>query len=131
MLKAFRYRLCPTKAQEAALNEQLRLCRNPYNSALQERRDACRKAGKTVTEYGQMKYLTEVNARRCLIRMPFVPPTIRNFTAPADSTSGICFSPPRIHSNLAGFAAHSIGVRMKSRRIYPLVSHLHRRGICP
>jgi transposase len=67
MLKAFRYRLCPTKAQEAALNEQLRLCRNPYNSALQERRDACRKAWKTVTEYGQMKYLTEVNARRCLI----------------------------------------------------------------
>jgi len=62
MLKAFRYRLCPTKAQETALNEQLRLCRNLYNCALQERRDAYRKAGKTVTGYDQMKYLTEIKA---------------------------------------------------------------------
>lgn len=46
MLKAFRYRLCPTKAQEAALNEQLRLCRNLYNSALQERRDATGRPGR-------------------------------------------------------------------------------------
>ncbi|GAA5533950.1 transposase [Deinococcus aluminii] len=62
MLKAFRYRLCPTKAQEAALNEQLRLCHNLYNCALQERRDAYRKAGKTVTGYDQMKCLTEIKA---------------------------------------------------------------------
>ncbi|GAA0501677.1 transposase [Deinococcus depolymerans] len=59
-LKAFRYRLRPTRAQEAALNEQLRLCRNLYNCALQERRDAYRKVGKTVTGYDQMKYLTEI-----------------------------------------------------------------------
>ncbi|MCD0155657.1 transposase [Deinococcus sp. 6GRE01] len=62
MLKAYRYRLNPTKAQEAALNEQLRLCRNLYNCALQERRDAYRKTGKTVTGYDQMKYLTEIKA---------------------------------------------------------------------
>lgn len=62
MFKAFRYRLRPTKAQEAALNEQLRLCRNLYNCALQERRDAYRKAGKTVTGYDQMKDLTEIKA---------------------------------------------------------------------
>lgn len=59
-LKTFRYRLSPTKAQEAALTEQLRLCRNLYNAALQERRDAYRKAGKTVTAYDQMKYLSEI-----------------------------------------------------------------------
>lgn len=59
-LKTFRYRLRPTKAQEAALEEQLRLCRNLYNAALQERRDAYRKAGKTVTAYDQMKYLSEI-----------------------------------------------------------------------
>ncbi|WP_229723738.1 RNA-guided endonuclease InsQ/TnpB family protein [Deinococcus aerolatus] len=58
--KAFRYRLRPTKAQEAALLEQLRLCRNLYNAALQERRDAYRKAGKTITAYDQMKYLREI-----------------------------------------------------------------------
>lgn len=62
MLKAFRYRLNPTKAQEAALNEQLQLCRNLYNCALQERRDAYKKDGKTVTGYDQMKYLTEIKA---------------------------------------------------------------------
>jgi putative transposase len=60
MLKAFRYRLNPTKAQEAVLNEQLWLCRNLYNCALQERRDAYKKAEKTVTGYDQMKYLTEI-----------------------------------------------------------------------
>ena len=49
MLKAFRYRLRPTKAQEAVLNKQLWLCRNLYNCALQERRDAYKKAGKTIT----------------------------------------------------------------------------------
>lgn len=61
-LKTFRYRLRPTKAQESVLLEQLRLCRNLYNAALQERRDAYRKAGKTVTGYDQMKDLTEIKA---------------------------------------------------------------------
>ena len=59
-MKAFRYRLRPTRAQEAALLEQLRLCRNLYNAALQERRDAYRKAGKKITAYDQMKYLSEI-----------------------------------------------------------------------
>ena len=59
-LKAFRYRLRPTKAQEATLLEQLRLCRNLYNAALQERRDAYRKAGVCLTAYDQMKYLSEI-----------------------------------------------------------------------
>lgn len=62
MLKAFRYRLYPTKAQEAVLGGQFRLCRTLYNAALQERRDAYRKAKKTVTGYDQMKYLTEIKA---------------------------------------------------------------------
>ncbi|UQN10338.1 transposase [Deinococcus sp. QL22] len=60
MLKAFRYRLYPTKTQETALLEQLRLCRNLYNCALQERRDAYKKAGKTITGYDQMKHLSEI-----------------------------------------------------------------------
>ncbi|MFB9992700.1 RNA-guided endonuclease InsQ/TnpB family protein [Deinococcus oregonensis] len=61
-MKAFRYRLRPTKAQEAALTEQLRLCRNLYNCALEERIGAYRKAKKTITGYDQMKYLTEIKA---------------------------------------------------------------------
>jgi putative transposase len=59
-MKAFRYRLNPTQVQEAALNEQLRLCRTLYNAALQERRDAYKKAGKTITGYDQMKHLSEI-----------------------------------------------------------------------
>ena len=59
-IKAFRYRLRPTKVQEGALNEQLRLCRNLYNCALEERIGAYKKAGKTISGYDQMKYLTEI-----------------------------------------------------------------------
>ncbi|GBF05216.1 transposase, IS891/IS1136/IS1341 [Deinococcus aerius] len=61
-LKTFRYRLRPTKAQESVLLEQLRFCRNLYNAALQERRDAYRKAGVSITAYDQMKDLTEIKA---------------------------------------------------------------------
>ena len=61
-MKAFRYRLRPTKAQEAALTEQLRLCRQLYNCALEERIGAYKKARKTISGYDQMKYLTEIKA---------------------------------------------------------------------
>jgi putative transposase len=39
-LKAYKYRLYPTKEQVNALQETLNLCRELYNAALQERRDA-------------------------------------------------------------------------------------------
>ncbi|WP_240738152.1 RNA-guided endonuclease InsQ/TnpB family protein [Deinococcus fonticola] len=58
--KAFKFRLYPTKAQELVLNEQLRLCRNLYNCALQERRDAYKKAGVTRTYYDQQNLLPEI-----------------------------------------------------------------------
>ena len=61
-IKAFKYRLRPTKAQEAVLTEQLCLCRQLYNSALEERIGAYRKAKKTISGYDQMKYLTEIKA---------------------------------------------------------------------
>ena len=59
-MKAFRYRLRPTKAQAAALTEQLRLCRQLYNCALEERIGAYKKEKKTVTGYDQMKALPEI-----------------------------------------------------------------------
>uniref|UniRef100_UPI00286D86A4 helix-turn-helix domain-containing protein n=1 Tax=Deinococcus sp. TaxID=47478 RepID=UPI00286D86A4 len=61
-IKAFKYRLRPTKTQEAALTEQLRLCRQLYNSALEERIGAYKKARKTISGYDQMKHLTEIKA---------------------------------------------------------------------
>ncbi|MEF2279043.1 transposase [Deinococcus sp. YIM 134068] len=61
-LRAFRYRLSPTKAQEAALDTTLLLCQRLYNGCLEERRGAYRKAGKSLTAYDQMKSLPEVKA---------------------------------------------------------------------
>lgn len=60
MRKAFRYRLCPTKVQEADLFNQLRLCRNLYNAALEERIGAYRKAKVTRNSYDQANTLSEI-----------------------------------------------------------------------
>lgn len=63
-MRAFRYRIYPIRAQEAALETTLRLTRELYNAALQERRDAYRKAGKSISVYEQMRSLPEVKAVR-------------------------------------------------------------------
>lgn len=60
--KAFKYRLYPTKPQVKDLERILSLCRQLYNAALQERRDAYRKAGKGVTRREQERSLTEIRA---------------------------------------------------------------------
>ncbi|WP_045246078.1 RNA-guided endonuclease InsQ/TnpB family protein [Thermus filiformis] len=62
MLKAFKYRLYPTKPQARDLERTLELCRQLYNAALQERREAYRKAGKTVGFYEQKRHLPEIRA---------------------------------------------------------------------
>ena len=60
MRKAFKYRLYPTKPQVKDLEQTLELCRELYNVALQERRDAYKKAKKTVSAYEQSNHLPEV-----------------------------------------------------------------------
>jgi putative transposase len=60
--KAFKYRLYPTQPQRKDLERTLALCRQLYNAALQERRDAYRKAGKTVNFYEQKRGLPEIRA---------------------------------------------------------------------
>lgn len=62
MLKAFKYRLYPTKPQIKDLERTLELCRQLYNVALQERRDAYKKAKKTISAYDQNNYLPEIRA---------------------------------------------------------------------
>lgn len=62
MLKAFKYRLYPTKPQVKDLEQTLELCRALYNTALQERRDAYKKAKKTISSYEQHSYLPEIRA---------------------------------------------------------------------
>ncbi len=58
--KAFKYRLYPTKPQRRDLEKVLSLCRQLYNAALQERRDAYRKAQKSISAHEQMGYLPQI-----------------------------------------------------------------------
>lgn len=66
MRKTFRYRIYPTKAQEQALNQQLREGCKLYNAALQERRDAWKLAGKSINYYDQANQLKEIRAEGLL-----------------------------------------------------------------
>jgi putative transposase len=62
--KTFKYKLKPTPEQEQALAFVLRRCRELYNAALQERRDAWHKCGVSVTAAGQSAQLPAVKAVR-------------------------------------------------------------------
>jgi putative transposase len=58
--KAYRYRLYPTNSQAEQLQWVLDRCRELYNAALQERRDAYRMAGVKVGYYAQKRELPGV-----------------------------------------------------------------------
>lgn len=62
--KSFKYKakLSPSAARKA--EEHLALCAELYNAALQERRDAYRRAGVSITAYSQMKHLPEIKKFR-------------------------------------------------------------------
>ena len=60
MRKAFKYRLYPNKEQEHTLFWTLARCRELYNAALSERRDAYRYASKSISYYEQKRDLPEI-----------------------------------------------------------------------
>lgn len=62
MRKTYKYRLYPSKAQPGRLEYQLSQACRLYNAALQERRDAYRTAGKSLTYYDQANQLKEIRA---------------------------------------------------------------------
>lgn len=64
MVRVYRYRIYPTRAQDVALRETLYRLRELYNAALQHRRDAYRKSGATVSAYDQMRELPGVREVR-------------------------------------------------------------------
>lgn len=64
VLRVYRYRMNPTPAQDSALRWTLTRLRELYNASLQERRDAYRLRGESLSAYGQMKSLVEVRALR-------------------------------------------------------------------
>lgn len=60
MIRTYEYRVLPGRAQAKAFEKMLGMTRALYNAALQERRDAWEKAGKSVTKFDQMKSLTQI-----------------------------------------------------------------------
>ncbi len=60
VLRGYRFRLSPTPTQEKALEHTLDLLRWLYNAALEERREAYRKQGKSITKREQEKEITEI-----------------------------------------------------------------------
>ena len=64
MLRSYRYRLRPTRAQACTLDRWLGLTREIYNAALQERRDAWQKQGVRVSAFDQMHALPDVREVR-------------------------------------------------------------------
>lgn len=64
MRKAYKFRLYPNKQQEEKLFWTLNSCRELYNAALSERKDAYRMAGKSISYYEQKRDLPEIKEIR-------------------------------------------------------------------
>ena len=62
--QAYKFRLYPTRKQRERLQWTLDRARELYNAALQERRDAYRMVGKSITYYDQAKQLPEIKQDR-------------------------------------------------------------------
>lgn len=62
--KSYKFRIYPTKAQISKLEMTLDLCRELYNAALQERRDAWRLERKSISYFDQSKQLPEIKKIR-------------------------------------------------------------------
>jgi putative transposase len=62
MKQAYKFRLYPTKKQEQKLFWTLTRCRELYNAALAERKEAYRMAGKSISYYEQKRDLPEIKA---------------------------------------------------------------------
>ena len=58
--QAYTFRLYPTRKQLQTLTWTVDRCRELYNAALQERRDAYRMAGKHITYYDQANQLPDI-----------------------------------------------------------------------
>jgi putative transposase len=64
MHKTYKYKLKPTTEQVAAMEFIMRRCRELYNAALQERRDAWQKCGVSVTLASQSAQLPDIKTVR-------------------------------------------------------------------
>ena len=64
MVRVYRYRLYPSRAQHVAMLGTLWLLRELYNAALQHRSDVYRRTGETVSAYTQMREIAGIREVR-------------------------------------------------------------------
>jgi len=64
MIKAFKYRIKTSRAVEPRLEATLDICRELYNAALEERRDAYKRCGVSVNYYAQAVQLPDIKTVR-------------------------------------------------------------------
>jgi putative transposase len=64
IVRTYRYRIYPTRAQAESIKWTLERLRELYNASLEERREAYRLQGVSLSGYGQMSELREVRERR-------------------------------------------------------------------
>lgn len=64
MIRTFRYRLNPSRAQVALLMEWLEVTRELYNAAIQERKEAWRKQRVSVSRYDQQVQIVDIRSVR-------------------------------------------------------------------
>jgi putative transposase len=64
VVRVYRYRLYPSRAQDSAMREMLDRLRELYNAALEHRREAYRRQHVSVSAYGQMRELAAIREAR-------------------------------------------------------------------
>src|SRR5438045_755919 len=64
VIKAYKFRIYPNNTTENRLQWVLDRCRELYNAALQERKEAYKYAGKTISYYEQQNDLPEIKQIR-------------------------------------------------------------------
>ena len=64
MIRTYKYRLKPTKTQAATFESWLRVTRELYNAALEERRDAWRRQRKSISRFDQFAQIVEIREER-------------------------------------------------------------------
>ena len=62
IVKTFRYRLYPSRAQEHLLEQTLETCRRFYNACLAERKEAYEQRGESIGKYAQLREVKELKA---------------------------------------------------------------------
>lgn len=60
VILTYKFRIYPKPSQTTKLENTLTLCRNLYNAALQERRNAWRLRKKSISKFDQQNYLPEI-----------------------------------------------------------------------